>query len=174
MITAVGGLFIAFHQTRPAVVDKAAPLPASSTQSQGSAAPGSPPSAAPGNTASPAAMNIALPAISEVKIDDGDTVIRILKIELEPYNAENKSLKFTLRFTNNRKYDSNFWQRSFRLLVEGVPQAPVNSLNEVVSSNSAKIGEVVFEIPMATSQAVFQISGANDKTEIPVALTAAR
>ena len=59
--------------------------------------------------------------------------------------------------TNNGKYPANFWVSSFRLVVDGVPRAPENDLNEVVADHSAKEGIVEFVIPDTTTNAGLQI-----------------
>lgn len=93
-------------------------------------------------------------------------------MELQPYNAEKRSLKFTVRHTNNGRYPANFWGSSYRLLVDDVPQAPANFLDEVVPDGSAKTGEVIFEIPTTLTQVILQISSNAEKTQIPVPLAA--
>jgi hypothetical protein len=161
VITAVTGLIVAYNRMTPPAAEKTeTPSTASSVESP-----------AKGTAPSGKAVAIALPASSEVKLDSGDTVIRILKVELEPYNSEKKALKFNVRYTNNGRYDANFWERSFRLLVDDIPQPPTNSLNEIVAGNSAKTADVIFEIPVAVNQVVLQIIGHTDKTQIPVPLT---
>jgi len=162
VITAVTGLIVAYNRLNPPAPEKVAtPSSASSVESP----------SAKGPASSSKAVAIALPALSEVKLDSGEMVIRILKVEAEPYNAEKKALKFNVRYTNNRPYDANFWERSFRLLVDDIPQAPTNSLNEIVAGNSAKTADVIFEIPVAANQVVLQVIGLTGKTQIPVPLT---
>ena len=108
MITAVTGMIVAYNRLNPPAAEKVAtPSSASSVESP----------SAKGPATSSKAVAIALPALSEVKLDSGEMVIRILKVEAEPYNAEKNALKFNVRYTNNRPYDANFWERSFRLLV---------------------------------------------------------
>jgi hypothetical protein len=165
LITAVTGVIVAYQHLNPTSEKTATPSSVSSVSSVESASP-------KGTASGSNAIEIAQPALSEVKLDSGTMVIRILKMELEPYNAEKKALKFSVRYTNNTPYDANFWVRSFRLLVDDIPQPPTNSLNEIVAGNSAKVGDVVFEIPVAVNQVVFQIIGLNDKTQIPISLTA--
>jgi len=163
VITAVTGLIVAYNRSTPAAAEKTAtPAATSSIES----------SSAKRTASTSKAVTIALPALSEVKLDSGEMVIRILKVEVEPYNAEKKALKFNVRYTNNRQYDANFWERSFRLLVDDIPQAPTNSLNEVVAGNSAKTADVIFEIPVAVNQVVLQVFGLTGKTQIPIPLTA--
>lgn len=46
-----------------------------------------------------------------------------------------------VRFTNAGRFDANFTSSSFRLLVDSVPRAPENPLNEIVGGNAAKEGK---------------------------------
>jgi hypothetical protein len=177
LITAVGGLIIAFHQVTSRIgAGETAKQATSGAQSTGrgpnvdstSTATGA---ASNGAVSSSASVELQLPAISEVRLDGGNTVVKILKAELQPFNAEKRALKFTVRHTNNGRYQANFWSSSYRLLVDDVPQAPTNFLDELVPSESAKVGEVIFEIPLAVNQAVLQISSGDEKTRIPVSMT---
>jgi hypothetical protein len=87
---------------------------------------------------------------------------------------EKLSLKFSVRMTNNGGYGDNFWDNSFRLLIDGVPRAPVGGLNEVVESNSAKDGEVLFILPDTVGSVELQVIHEGEKTKIPVALKTAK
>jgi hypothetical protein len=71
---------------------------------------------------------------------------------------------------NHDKFDENFWDRSFRLIVNGVPMAPGSDLNEVVHAQSAKEGDVIFVLPHGTAGGNLKITYADDSTEIPLAL----
>src|SRR5204863_458032 len=55
------------------------------------------PAAAAGATS---AQRLKLPAGMEVKLAGGQTVIKILSAELEPFNAEKRALRFAVRHTN--------------------------------------------------------------------------
>src|SRR5262245_47570300 len=116
VITAVTGLIVAYNRINPSLAEMTA-TPSTTASSVQSAPPKGPASVSK-------ALAIALPSPSEVKVNSGETVIRILKVELQPYNAEKNALKFTVRYTNNGRFDANFWERSFRLLVDDVPQPP--------------------------------------------------
>jgi len=77
--------------------------------------------------------------------------------------------------TNNGKYPANFWAASFRLLVDGVPRAPENDLNELVDSHSAKEGMVEFVILDPATDVGLQIGGVGEgMPTIPIALKAAK
>src|SRR4029079_119971 len=77
VITAVTGLIVAYNRSTPAAAEKTAtPAATSSIES----------SSAKRTASTSKAVTIALPALSEVKLDSGEMVIRILKVEVEPYN----------------------------------------------------------------------------------------
>ncbi len=77
--------------------------------------------------------------------------------------------------TNNSGYPGNFWAASFRLLVNGVPQAPENDLNEIVDGNSAKEGIVEFVIPDTATEVGLQVGKVGEGAPtIPIALKAAK
>jgi hypothetical protein len=92
-------------------------------------------------------------------------------VQLDRYNVEKLTLRFTVRMTNNERYPANFWADTFRLLVDGVPRAPLSGLNTLVAGHSAEEGEVEFVIPAATPSAVLQIRHADESAEIPVDLS---
>ncbi|MGC4095959.1 MAG: hypothetical protein QM706_02495, partial [Nitrospira sp.] len=79
-------------------------------------------------------------------------------------------LYFRVRLTNNGRYPTNFWNRTFRLLEDGIPRAPVGDLNETVDGQSAKEGSVEFSMPESVQQVVLQIHQGNDVSELPFAL----
>jgi hypothetical protein len=180
LVTAVSGLIIAFHQmtnrnaveetAKHATIGEQPNVRGSSVDSAPSATSGG---ASTGAAASGGVVELPLPKISEVKLDGGNTVVKILRTEVQPYNAEKRALKFTVRHTNNGHYPANFWSSSYRLLVDDVPQAPTNFLDEVVASSSAKVGDVIFEVPLTVNQVVLQISSGDEKTRIPISITPA-
>jgi hypothetical protein len=164
LITAATGFVVALNQVNS---HKGAEKPATA-QEQGPAANVSS-AKSPGQTATPGGA-VSLPAGTEVKLDGGATVVKILSARLENFNSEKRALKFTVRHTNNGNRTVNFWSSSYRLIVDDVPLAPDNLLDELVAANSAKEGEVVFEVPIATTHVVLQISSGDEKTQIPYAL----
>jgi hypothetical protein len=113
---------------------------------------------------------ITLSAGAEVKL--GDYVYKILAAQLDRDSAEKLRLRFTVRMMNNSGYGANFWDDTFRLLVDGVPRAPISNLNELVPSRSAKEGDVVFVIPEATKSTVLQVWSRGESTEIPIDIAA--
>jgi hypothetical protein len=172
VITAVTGLIVAFNHTG----SRSEQVPPSSSSVSGGTSPASPaaspaPSRAPG--AVPAGgrpQAIALPALNRVTLAGGAAVITILSAQVEPLDLDRRALKFVVRYTNAGRYPANFWSASYRLIVADVPRAPTNFLDEVVDGDSAKEGEVVFEVPMNVKDVVFQISSGDEKSRVPFKL----
>jgi hypothetical protein len=163
IITAVTGLFIAFNRTgtrsEPAPPQSSSPTPAVSRQAQ------------PASTTSPSSSGaLPLPEVHQVKLADGGAVITILSARLEPLDAERRSLTFVLRYLNTGHRQANFWSSSFRLIVDDVPRAPTNFLDELVDGESAKEGTAVFELPNSVKSVVFQISSGDEKRRVPFTL----
>jgi hypothetical protein len=173
LITAVTGLTVAVYQIRDSQISAPSGSEQPSPEKPDAAASQTP--SGDGGTQQP----VALPAGMEVKLAQGDIVYEIRSARLEPYNAEKDALRFTIRCTSNSPYPVNFWDRSFRLLVDNVPRAPVSGLNEIVEGQSAKEGDIVFEVPTGENKVVLQISaptpsGSDETTEIPFDLAAAK
>jgi len=172
VITAVTGLIVAFNHTG----SRSEQVPPSSSSVSGGTSPASPaaspaPSRAPG--AVPAAgrpQAIALPALNRVTLAGGAAVITILSAQVEPLDLDRRALKFVVRYTNAGRYPANFWSASYRLIVADVPRAPTNFLDEVVDGDSAKEGEVVFEVPISVKDVVLQISSGDEKSRVPFKL----
>ena len=168
LITAVTGLIVVFNRTgnrsedtRPASLS----VPAI-------AQPGSP---AESRTSGPAggagrAEPIALPALSRVKLGGGVADITILSAQIEPLDLERRSLRFRVRYLNGGRYPANFWSDSYRLIVDDVPRAPTNLLDEVVAGDSAKEGDLIFELPISAKDVVLQISSGDERSRLPFKL----
>jgi hypothetical protein len=108
--------------------------------------------------------------MNRVRLSGGTAVITILSAEIEPIDAQRRSLKVLVRYTNTDRYPANFWSDSYRLIIDDVPRAPTNLLDEVVVGDSAKEGEVVFELPVSAKDVVLQVGARDDKARIPLAL----
>lgn len=104
----------------------------------------------------------------------GTATFTVLEAEISPRTTEMDGLQVRLRMTNHNRYDANFWDRSFRLIVDGVPMAPEDGLNELVPGQSAKEGNVLFVIPRGRAGATLKIAHGDESTEVPLALTAPR
>ena len=98
---------------------------------------------------------IALAAGQVIKRED--RTYTILKIQLDENDARELALEVTARMLNEGRFPANFWNANFRLVVDGVPQAPVGSLNEVVDANAAKDGVVKFAVPKDAKAVELQV-----------------
>jgi len=119
-------------------------------------APVQPPSSGNVASAPPASgYPIALAAGQVIKRED--RTYTILKIQLDENDAREFALEVTARMLNEGRFSANFWNANFRLVVDGVPQAPVGSLNEVVDANAAKDGVVKFAVPKDAKAVELQV-----------------
>ena len=163
IITALTGLLVAVHQA--GLLGRGSQAP-TQTQSKPQPAAESPrpidtQSAVSAPSASVTSSRpLSLPETTQVR--SGDAVYRLLSARLEPYSPNKVSLRLSVRMTNNGRFPTNFWSDSFRLLVDGSLQAPTNDLNEIVSSNSAKDGDVEFVIPVSISTVGLQMGDVGD------------
>jgi|SRR5579871_1956817 len=162
IITALTGLLVAVHQT--GFFDRS-PQPVSETRSEPHPTDSSHPIRTESAAAAPAvgtsaSRSLTLPENAEVR--SGQAVFKLLSARLDPYSPGKASLHLTVRMTNNDRFDANFWAASFRLLVDGSLQSPANDLNELVSSHSAKEGDVDFVIPANISTAGLQMGDVGD------------
>lgn len=94
-------------------------------------------------------------------------VYTILEAGVEPKDEANQLLKIKIRFFVGGKYGENFQLDNFRLSVDGIPKAPLQTgLNEIVEGNSAKEGMLNFDFPNNTSKLKLVIYLLNTKREI--------
>ncbi len=171
-ITALTGLVVTINQTGwfgppspPAATKGSAPaVPAPLAQAP-------PLSTSPSPSPGPA-YSVALPAMREYRLSTA--TFTVLKVDLAPRTSETAALQLRLRMMNHGRYDTNFWDRSFRLIVDGVPRAPEGGLNELVPADSAKEGDVLFVIPRGTPAARLKIAYGDESTEIPLDLRSTR
>ena len=130
------------------------------------AVPGTPPRPAKTKLAGPFPMTLA--AGSEARV--GDITYRVLSASIARRNMEQLSLTLEVRATNRRTTPTNFWDRSFRLEVDGVPRAPVGGLNEVLAGGSAGKVEVLFVFDDTVETLVLLLGDDKDKTRVPLDL----
>jgi hypothetical protein len=178
VITAVTGLAVGLHQiSGSSGTEKASPEKPSAVTTQNNSKPHSA-SSDPTTSQSPSSddasqQSLALPAGMEVKMGagpEGADVYKILSARLEPYHAEKRLLTLTIRYIHNGR--GSVIPASFRLLVDDVPRAPLFGFDGSVEMGSAKEADVGFEVPITENNVVLQISAMDEKTEIPLDLTA--
>jgi hypothetical protein len=100
----------------------------------------------------------------------GAATFTLLKSEVVPRSTDKDGLQIRIRMMNHDRFDANFWDRSFRLIVGGVPIAPESALNELVRAESAQEGDVLFFIPHGAADGTLKITYGDESTEIPLAL----
>jgi hypothetical protein len=104
------------------------------------------------------------PALTELTV--GGVQFTLLAVQTQPRNPESYDLRITVRFHNRGPYPANFWNANFRLIVDGIPRAPVGDLNKVVEGRSALEGDVEFHVPANAAALALQIKVGEETTEI--------
>jgi hypothetical protein len=156
VITALGGLLVAIHQT--GLFDRS-PEPPALTQSK------SRPNEAKGAGVSVTAVDKASRLITlpeNIEVRSGQAVFKLLSARLYPYSPGSVLVRFTVRMTNNDDIPANFWAASFRLAANGSLESPENNLDEVVPAHSAKEGDVEFLVPANISSVGLQMGDVGD------------
>jgi hypothetical protein len=166
-ITAITGLIVAIQQTGWLASSPSGP----DEEPAAIAAPVQQPADDPAPSAvsvSGAARALPLPELRDHVL--GDVSYTLLDAQLLPGTTERNRVRIRMRMTNRGAYPANFWERSFRLLVDGAPIAPEEELNEVVDAESAREGLLTFSVSQATRAAKLKISSAQDSTLVPLDL----
>lgn len=161
VITALTGLAAVFLGR-----DKAAPElpPAAQVQAPAAALPASsPPVPVPGAQAS-TLPRVILAGLAEVRFET--STYTVLGVETQPRTPSAYGLRFQVRLLNRGKYPMNFWDSSFRLLIDGVPGAPDSNLNEVVAGNAAQAGTVSFLVANGARDLVLRIIQNQEQGEV--------
>ncbi len=174
IVTALAGLVIAINQTGWFGLQ----TPTANTTVQSNNAPPEVPvqnpilegtsPAIPTNSSYP----VTLPTMREYRL--GYATFTLLNAEISQQTMEKDRLRMRVRMMNHESFPANFWNESFRLIVNGVPMAPEDGLNENVPAQSAKEGDVIFILPHDTTAAKLKIMKAGDSTEIPLVLVSSR
>lgn len=156
VITAITGLLVVMHQAGwlPTSTSEATPSEMrSDTQTAVSKA----------SSASAAAAEIA-PSTREVTL--GKAVFTLLRTQTQARTPDTHGLTLSVRMTNNGPYPMNFWNSNFRLLVDGVPRAPIGELNKVLEGNSALEGDVEFSYPANATSLVLRVLNLGETADI--------
>lgn len=163
-VTAVAGLVVALKQVGWIGETPAQPPTQAQTQTQAQ------PQARQGTDAAkgPDVYSVTLPALRDYRL--GDYTYTLLAATLSPQTTEKDALRIQVRMTNNQGFDANFWDQSFRLVVDGIPGAPTSNLNELVQARTAKEGTVLFEVPHGAASVSLQINYLGEQTAVALAL----
>jgi hypothetical protein len=87
----------------------------------------------------------------------GQGTYQILAAQAERRSVGKLGLTLTIRMTNNGPADVGFYTDAFRLLVDGVPRVPVNTLIDAVDVRSAKESTIEFEMPETVKSLALQV-----------------
>ncbi len=169
IITAITGLMVALHQTGWLTKTPSPVAPESSVsrpvESKGESAP-SKPSVVDYQASNSSGLKPGVRLESPQVVRLGNFIYTLERADLVEYNAENLALRIKLRMQNNEKFPANFWNQSFRLLVDSIPKSPSGDLNVLVEGGSAVDGELEFVVPKQSSLLSLRILDGDDKTEV--------
>lgn len=101
-------------------------------------------------------------------VNESTATYTLLEGKAESYNPENQKITLKIRCYLQGKYDMNFWESDFRLIAKELPYAAQGGLNEVVSGDSFKDGEVYFLIPRDLRSADLRINFYDQYTLVPM------
>jgi hypothetical protein len=195
IITAVVGLLVTLHQIGLlGNKEKPAFLSPSSYNDTTKRSEATAPSSTPAKTAEPSKTelpsvasktfndrarpySVTFPSGTEVTLSNG--TYKILAAQVDSRNTGKLTLKLSIRLTNTGIYPLLFWNNAFRLVIDGVPRAPISSVIETVEGRSAKEGDVMFEMPDTAESLVLSVARADlsgppangeDTANIPIVL----
>jgi hypothetical protein len=98
----------------------------------------------------------------------------VLALTPEPGGPAGWRLRIRMRLSSaSGSGGMNFWDSSFRLLIDGVPRAPDSRLNEIVDSGSSKDGDVTFDVPNGTQTLALRVLHYNEAADLPLTLIGA-
>ena len=100
------------------------------------------------------AYAIDVPRVAEAAF--GDLIYTLVSGNVAP-RPPNNELRLRLRLSNDSEYDANFWDRSFRLVVDGQTTMPTSDLNDLVPGHSLRYGIVRFPLARGAGRIVLQI-----------------
>jgi TIR domain len=117
----------------------------------------------PVRTALPGPFPMPLPFGQEAPVNDA--MVRVLKAEVVRRSPEKLALHLSLRMTAPR-FGEYFGRNSFRLLVDGVPRAPISGPSKSVGENAPQDGEILFVFDDTTESIVLLIHSRSEVTKI--------
>jgi hypothetical protein len=65
----------------------------------------------------------------------------------------------------------NFWDSSFRLLIDGVPRAPDSKINEIVDSGASKEGDFTWDVPHGTRTLALRVHHYGEAGDLALTLS---
>jgi hypothetical protein len=126
----------------------------------------------------PGPRTVALDGPSELVFTKaGHVTYTVLDIATEARQPGSFGLRIRMRlYTHSGGGGANFWDSSFRLLVDGVPQAPTSGLNLLVGNRAAVDADITFDVPASAKTLVLRVihhAGYGIQADLPLKLGAA-
>jgi len=117
---------------------------------------------------------LVVPADATLTLARENVALTVLSGTLEQLNADTRLLSLHIRVANQgtRSFYRTYYS-DLRLVVDGVPRAPNDSLYEQVETSSAREFDYRFNVPAATARAVLRITDEEQTDEIQLDLQAA-
>ncbi len=117
---------------------------------------------------------VALPKVSEVRFRTHRAQLRfsILAIRQEPRDGGSQTLALLMRMTNSGPLDEGFNSEQFRLIAGEREIAPTATLIDLTDAVTAKETVLDFVLPADVTQLWLEIRVNDEKTRIPIALSA--
>jgi hypothetical protein len=101
---------------------------------------------------------------NDEEIRAGDGVYKILSAQLDRYSTDRLALELNIHFTNDSQNSVGLWDDAFRVLIEGVPFAPIKAPNVAVAAQGEVDATVVFAIPDTITSVELQVGPAGRQT----------
>lgn len=135
-----------------------------------------PTSTAPASRASgrvESARALVVPADATLTLPRQNVALTVLSGTLVQLNADTRLLSLHIRVANHgtRSFYRTYYS-DLRLIVDGVPRAPNDSLYEQVETSSAREFDYRFDVPAASTRAVLRIIDDDQRDEIQLDLSA--
>jgi hypothetical protein len=122
-------------------------------------------SAAPVPAPASGGRELAIPAVSQV--GSRGLIYTLMSARLEP-GASSDTLRLRVALENESDGAANFWDNTFRLVVEGDVLSPNSHLNVLVDGHATSEGTVTFSVPSGTKRGVLRITILDTAGEIPL------
>jgi len=115
--------------------------------------------------ASSGGRELAIPAVSQV--GSRGLIYTLMSARLEP-GGSSDTLRLGIALENETNGGANFWDDTFRLVVDGNVLAPNSHLNVLVHGHATSEGTVTFSVPSGTKRGVLRTTILDTAGEIPM------
>jgi hypothetical protein len=170
LVTAGTGLLLGLNQI--GVIGGSTTGSPTTTTSQGHTSETPPDGGSGSPTASSSApssqFSVTLPYGQTIRV--GEVAYQLVSAATRPDADGKLALTVSVRMINHGRYDANFWDANFRVIVGPDTYPASGGLNELVRGDSTKVGEVLFVLPDNTRTAVLKIKFVEGDRALPLQL----